>query len=285
MFLFVTKIAIVLFADLHSFYSSANNYWDFDRSDDIVDSITLRKSNIHGTISSTRSPAGTGLLVQEGAFVTLNRYNPDGIADGNDPVGCLDPATCTKGFTVSVFIKVIGTNNELNDNIFLFGNRFDESYKGWSVGILDKKLQVFVVTNEYVCSLNSLIGWTVMANVWFPLAFTWKDPKLGGKLEVITDSNRFYKDKDISCLLLPSGARLLKPKIRIGSNDSPIAAEYDNLAIWQTVRSINQIRASWTYTVGKPVLSSFSMCNVQWNQVNTASKGTHKVSGLLGCQH
>jgi len=275
MFLFVTNTAIVLFADLYSFYSNANNYWDFDRSDDIVDNITSRKSHTQGTISTTRSPAGTGLLVQKGALINLNKYNPNGIADDNDPVGCLDPVTCTKGFTVSVFIKVIGTNEEFQNNIFLFGNRIDESYKGWSVGVLGKKLQVFVSTNEYVCSLNSFIQWNVMANVWFLLAFTWKDPKSGGSLEVITDSNRFHTSIDISCLLLPSSQRLLNLRFKIGSDLTPIAAEYDNLAIWQTVRSINEIRAAWTYTVGMQVclLKIVRICKVQWDQINTVSKG------------
>ena len=251
-FLFVTKIAIVLFADLYSFYSSANNFWDFDRSEDIVDNITSRKSHIRSTVSTTRSPAGTGLLVQ-GGLITLNKYNPAGEEDGNAPVGCLDPATCTEGFTVSVFIKVIGTDDELQNNIFLFGNRIDESYKGWSVGILDKKLQVFVATNEYVCSFTRS---EVMANVWFHLGFTWKDPKLGGSLEVFVDSDRFHNHKDISCLLLASGERLLNPTVIIKSVS--ITLEYDNLAIWQTIRPTSSMKASWEYILGKPALSS---CN------------------------
>ena len=143
----------VVSLDLYSFYDSANNYWDFDRSDNIVDNVTSRKSIAQGMVTTTRSPAGTGLFVKKGTKICLNKYNMAGIESDDISIACLDPTTCAEGFTISVLIKVTGTQEALKTNIFLFGNRISEEHKGWSVGVLDNKLQIVVATDEDVCSL------------------------------------------------------------------------------------------------------------------------------------
>ena len=190
--------------------------------------------------------------MREGIEVSLNEYNESGVEDGAIPTGCLDPATCVDGFSVSVLIKVIGLSEALKDNIFLFGNRMSELHKGWSVGVLDKKLQIFVVTDECVCSFTK-IG--VMVNIWFHLGFSWKNCTL----EVYIDDERFHDESYVQCEQIPLN-RLLQQNITIGSLEST-AAEYDNLAIWYRKRSHEDNKASWDYIKGK-LASCVEECKV-----------------------
>lgn len=233
-------------SDLYSFYDSANNYWDFDRSDNIVDNVTSRKSIPQGIVSTTRSPAGTGLFVKKGTEIYLNKYNMAGIESSDISIACLDPTRCEEGFTISVLIKVTGTKEALKKNIFLFGNRISEEHKGWSVGVLDNKLQIVVATNEDVCSL---IDVNIMANIWFQLAFSWKDPKSNGQLKVFIDHKSFYNSSDVQCKHLPL-SRSLQQTISIGSTTGSTDAEYDNLAVWYKQLTAADITAPWIHMKG-----------------------------------
>ena len=218
-----------------------------------MDTITSRKSKVTGSVSSTRSLTGTAQLVQGGAEILLNKYNKLGNEDGQIPVGCLDPATCASGFTVSAIIKVIGSSQVLSNNIFLFGNRISEQHRGWSVGVRDRRLEIFVSTNEYVCSFT---GQFVMANVWFYLAFKWNDPARNGSLEVYIDEGRYTSGQAVSCDS-HTAVRSLQRVMKIGTSGST-AVKYDNLAIWYKLKRSSTIRNVWKHIVGKPASYSYS---------------------------
>lgn len=224
------------FATLYSFYQHANHYWDFSLPDKIVDNITSKQGKFKRGVEVTRSLTGTGLRTEDSSQIILE-------PGAECPV---EPSKCTNGLTVSVFLKVVGTFAQFEDHRFLLGNAVNEQKTGFFVGISERELKIFVKTDDYVCSCFDV---PAMANVWFYLGFSWKDPDLPyGGLTVYIDRKKVGADY-VRCERSP-GMRSTFTKIELGSHgESNPAVEFDNLAIWY--QKLNRIAAPWYYVTGK----------------------------------
>lgn len=194
---------------------------------------------------------GTGLRVSEGAKIALEPV----FGVGECPV---NPTQCTEGFTVSLFIKVIGTDFQVEDYKFLFGNintsDFEQitGYKGFVVGVKDNHFQIFVISDNYVCKCSKL---TASKNTWTYLVFSWKDPgSEGGSLEVYREGKRVRPSTSGFCESDIEN-RLVSQNIDLGSQtlELSISAEFDNLAIWFKgyENNYNIFVAPWVNVRGK----------------------------------
>ena len=231
------------FAELYSFYKNADHYWDFTLPDNIVDNITSQHGSVSGTVIARISPTGTGLRVTKGAEITLK---PEfGI---ECPV---DPSRCTEGLTVSMFVKVI---NSTSDFKRMLGNSDMQDFqqitghKGFVVGVNGSIFQIFVVSENYVCSSDTM---AVRRNLWSHLVFSWKDPGLqDGGLEIYRDGARV---PNTDCNKKPDSNRTLSQNITLGSRIRKLAftTEFDNLAIWYKSFNQSRLQAPWTYIRGK----------------------------------
>lgn len=226
-----------LFAELYSFYEHADHYWGFDLPDNIVDNITSQQGSSSGDVVVTPSITGTGLRTQEFGQISLTPAS-----GGKCP---FEPSKCNKGLTVSVFIKVAGPASQFQSRRFLLGNSLTDGKKGFLVEVFERNLQIYVRTNDYVCSS---IGWPTRANVWFHLGFSWQSPKLpGGGLMVFIDGNKVPPDY-VKCESLPK-SRSTDTTIKLGS-----ATEFDHLAIWYQKQGKVHVLAPWNYVKGKLLL-------------------------------
>lgn len=229
---------ILYFAVLYSFYEHANHYWDFNDPDNIVDNITSKQGKSKRDVEVTRSLTGTGLRTEDSSQIIL-----EPVTGAECPV---EPSKCTNGFTISVFLKVVGTVAQFEDSRFLLGNAAHEQKNGFLVGISERELKIWVKTDDYVCSCSDL---PAIANLWFYLGFSWKDPDLpDGGLTVYIDGRK-VGSKYVRCERR-AGMRSSITEIELGSHrDSDTAVEYDNLAIWYQI--LNRIVAPWYYVTGK----------------------------------
>ena len=227
------------FAVLYSFYEHANHYWDFNDPDNILDNITLKKGKSEREVEVTRSLTGTGLRTEDSGQIIL-----EPVIGAECPV---EPSKCTNGFSLSVFLKADGTLAQFEDSRFLLGNAVNEQKNGFFVGISERELKILVKTDDYVCSCFDL---PAIANLWFFLGFSWKDPDSpDGGLTVYIDGRK-VGSKFISCER-SAGMRSTFTEIQLGSHwdSDPAAAEFDNLAVWY--KKLDRIRAPWDYVTGK----------------------------------
>jgi len=206
-----------------------------------VDKITSKQGKSKHDVELTRSLTGTGLRTEDSAQIIL-----EPVHGAECPV---EPSKCTNGLTVSVFLKVVGTFAQFKNRRFLLGNALNEQKNGFFVEISDRELKVIVKTDDYVCSTFDL---PAIANVWFYLGFSWKDPDLpDGGLTVYIDRKKVRSD-NVRCERSP-GMRFTFTKIELGSHgDGEAAVEFDNLAIWY--KKLNTITAPWNYVTGKWLL-------------------------------
>lgn len=229
------------FAELYSFYEHANHYWDFNLPDNIVDNITSQRGKSKHDVEVTRSITGTGLRTQDSGQIIL-----EPVLGAECPV---EPSKCNNGLTVSVFLKVAGTLSQFEDGGFLLGNAVTDQKNGFLVEVSDRELKIHVKTNDYVCSS---IDKPAMANVWFHLGFSWKDPNVpGGGLTVYIDGKKVKADY-VKCERI-SRMRSTFTTIELGShkNGEP-AVEFDNLAIWY--QKLNSVTAPSNYVKGEQFL-------------------------------
>ena len=225
---------------LYSFYEHANHYWDFNDPDNIVDNITLKQGKSKRDVEVTRSLTGAGLRTEDSGQIIL-----DPVTGAECPV---EPSKCTNGFTLSVFLKVVGTVAEFEDR-FLLGNAVNEQKNGFLVGISERELKILVKSDDYVCSCSDL---PAIANLWFHLGFSWKEPdgddSDDGRLTVHIDGRKIGS-KYVRCER-KAGMRTTFTEIELGSHrDSDSSVEFDNLAIWYQI--LNRIAAPWYYVTGR----------------------------------
>ena len=216
----------------------ADHYWDLNNSVKIVDSVTSQQGSSSGDVVVTRSIAGTGLRTEGLGQISIEL--------DDCPV---DPSRCNKGFAVSLCIKPTGATVTFLESRFLLGNSITDGVNGFLVDIFDKTLNVYVRTNDYVCSMDPQ---GVLANLWFHLGFSWKNPhRPGGGLKVYLDGKRI-NSHSVTCEKQPR-VRSTRTKIYLGSNgnDEP-GNEFDHLAIWY--RNSVDVTAPWKYLKGKMLL-------------------------------
>ena len=184
----------------------------------------------------------------------------------------VNPSLCTRGLTVSVFIKVMESekpNRRNNDpeKTFLFGNidrdfRHIGDYNGFAVGVKGEKFHVTVNSQNHTCSSYRA---NIRRYLWSHLVFTWKDPELpGGGLEILVDSSRIWNHEN-DCDRNTRN-RMLLGHLKIGSRDDDhsITAEFDHFAIWyQNFQFHNSIlTAPWLHVRGEVW---FYILLIEWN--------------------
>ena len=203
-----------------------------------MDNITSKQGRSEHDVEVTRSLTGTGLRTKDSGRIIL-----EPVVKAECPV---EPSKCTNGLTVSVFLKIVGTLAQFEDRTYILGNAVNEQKNGFVVGISERKLRIFVKTDDYVCSCFDR---PATVNVWFYLGFSWKDPDLpDGGLTVYIDGKKVGSDY-VRCERRP-GMRSTSTSIELGSHrDSGPAVEFDNLAIWY--QKLKTIATPWNYMTGK----------------------------------
>lgn len=250
----VINCPFFFFPEFYSFYEDADHYWDFNLPNNIVDNITSQQGSFSGDVIAKRSPTGNGLRVGLKAVI-----NPLPEFGDECPV---NPSLCTQGLTVSVFIKVMESeesdrHDHDREDKFLFGNINRDShhigdYNGFAVAVKGDRFLIIVNSQNHVCSSYRA---SIRRYLWSHLVFTWKDPGLpGGGLEIFVDSSRIFWKFNNDCDR-NTGNRTLLRHLKIGSQDDDhsITAELDHLAIWyQSFQANNSIlTAPWVHVRGK----------------------------------
>ena len=149
-----------------------------------------------------------------------------------------------------------GTNSQLEDYKFLFGNidiqTFEQiaDYKGFVLGVRGKKIVISVVSDTYKCQGSPR---TLSSNKWSHLVFSWNDPALGGRgLQVFKDGNKVSPTR-IDCVPSLGDKRLSRQTIILGSSTQQLyfAVEFDNLAIWYKSLQRSRLMDPWEYIRGE----------------------------------